>query len=149
MCIAVHIVQPEGVPAPREPNNAHEPSAQHRRDHGDTASAHNDGEEAVAIGVGIGKQDLTTSLADDPKDGAPFPDTSLLDQGNIPAKGSQVGPTLCKAGEVGRDNVWPGMSGLTDAIMAPTIGAKGAGMPRGNPGHPPVEPKRGAAHHEQ
>ena len=94
MCIALHIVQPEGVTAPREPNNAHEPSAQHRRDHGDTASAHNDGEEAVAIGVGIGKEDLTTSLADDPKDGAPFPDTSLLDQCDIPAKGRKVCPSL-------------------------------------------------------
>ena len=141
VCIAIHFVQPDGVPATREPHYTHEPRAQNWWDQGDTASTHNDGEEAVAVLVGLGQEDLTASLADDPKDGTPFPDPGLLNQSDIPAKGRQVGPTLSKAGEVGRDDARPRVSGLANAIMALAISAKGAGVPRRDPWYAAVAPK--------
>ena len=87
MCITVHIVQPEWVTAPREPHYAHEPRTQDGWDHGKATPAHNDGEQASAIRVGFGQENLAASLADGTEDGTPFSNPSFLDQGDIPAKG--------------------------------------------------------------
>ena len=87
MCITVHIVQPEWVTAPCEPNDAHEPRTQDGWDHGNATPAHNDGEQASAIRVGLGQENLAASLADGTEDGTPFSNPSFLDQGDIPAKG--------------------------------------------------------------
>ena len=121
MCIAVNVIQPDGIPTTRVPHHSHEPGAHDRWDQRDTTPTDNDGEEAGAIRVGHGQENLTPSLADSPKDGTPFPYPCLLDQCDIPAKGRKVCPSLREAREVGRDNVRTRVRGLANAVMALAI----------------------------
>ena len=143
MSIAINIVKPHRVPTPGVPNHAHEAGPQHRGDGGDTATAHHDGEKAAAIRFGGRQDDLTTSPTDIPQDRAPQSDPGLLDKSNVPTEGRKVGLTLCKTGEIGGDNGRAGVGGRSDAVMALAICAKGAWVPRRNPGYTAVAPKVG------
>ena len=116
MRIAIDIVKSHGVPTPREPHHTHEAGPQNGWDKGDTATAHNDGEEASAVRVSGRQENLTACLSDIPQDGTPHPDTGLLYQRNVPTKDGQVGPTLSKAREVGGDDARTGIGGLSNAV---------------------------------
>ena len=140
MGIAVNVLQP-GIPTIRVQHHSHEPGAHDGWDQRDTTPTDNDGEEAGAIRVGHRQENLTSSLADSPKDGTPFPYPCLLDQCDIPAKGRKVCPSLREAREVGRDNVRTRVRGLANAVMALAICAKGAGVPRRDPWYAAVAPK--------
>ena len=129
MRAAMNIVKPHRVPTPGIPNHAHKAGPQHGGDGGDTATAHNDGEEAVAIRFWCRQDDLTTSPTDIPQDGTPQTDPGLLDQCNVPTKGRKIGPTLSKAREVGGDDGRTGIGGLPNAVKALALTAKGPWMP--------------------
>jgi hypothetical protein len=139
--IAIDVVEPKGVTTTVVPDNSHQAGPQDFRDHGNAAAPDNGGEQAGAISLGFGQEHLATGLPDDAKDGLAFPHPSLLDQGNVPLQIGQIGPALGKAGQIGGDNDWPGVSGFPNAEMGPTINAMDAGVPRRGQGTPEVEPK--------
>ena len=141
MCVAINIVKPHRVTTPGVPNHSHEAGPQHRGDGRDAATAYNDGKEAAAIKFGGRQDDLTTSPTDIPQDRAPQTDPGLLDKSNVPTEGRKVGPTLCKTGEIGGDNGRAAVGGLSDAIMALAICAKGAWVSRRDPWYTAVAPK--------
>ena len=141
MGIAIDVVQPHRVATPGVPDNTHKPGTQHRGNGNNAATTDDDGKEAVAIQVGGRQDDLTTSPPDLSQNGAPLTDPGLLDQSDVPLERSQVCPTLGKAREIGGNNARTGVGGLSDAVMALAICAKGAWVPRRNPGYTAVAPK--------